>query len=152
MTDTQQPLKLFTVEEANRMLPLVRAIARDWVELTESVIERRERISRLTAGRSIDADDPYGQELRQSEAELEKDLRRLRGYVEELQQLGIDPKQGGLIDFPAMMDGRIVYLCWRPGESEVLYWHELDAGFGGRQPLTAGAAAGGGDDEDALES
>lgn len=152
MTDASQPLKLFTVEEANRMLPLVRAIARDWVELTESVIERRERISRLTAGRKIDADDPYSQELRQSEAELEKDLRLLRGYVQELQQLGVEPKPGGLIDFPAMMDGRIVYLCWRPGEAEVLYWHELDAGFAGRQSLTAGAAAGGPDDEDALES
>lgn len=151
MTSNELPLKLFTVEEANRMLPLVRAIARDWVELTESVVERRERISRLTAGRELDADDPYGQELRHSEAELDKDLKRLRGYVEELHQLGVEPKQGGLIDFPAMMDGRIVYLCWRPGESEVLYWHELDAGFAGRQPLTAHAAAAE-TDEAALES
>lgn len=144
-----QSLKLFTVEEANRMLPLVRAIARDWVELTESVIERRERISRLTAGRKIDADDPYSQELRHSEAELEKDLVRLREYVEELQQLGVEPKQGGLIDFPSMMEGRIVFLCWQPGEPELLYWHELDGGFAGRQSLTAGAATGA--DDDAIE-
>src|SRR5687768_3176095 len=58
MADTSLPAKLFTVEEANRMLPLVRAITRDWIELSESVIERRERIQRLTVGREIDANDP----------------------------------------------------------------------------------------------
>jgi hypothetical protein len=142
MSKSELPIRLFTVEDANRMLPLVRAIARDWVELTDSVVERRERISRLTAGRNLSADDPYGQELRHSEAELEKDLKRLRGYVEELRQLGVEAKQGGLIDFPSMIDGRIVYLCWQPTEPEILYWHELDAGYAGRQPLTAGAAAG----------
>jgi hypothetical protein len=142
MVKSPASAKLFTPEEANRMLPLVRAIARDWLDLTESVIERRERISRLTAGRTIDPNDPYGQELRQSEAELEKDLKQLRAYVEELRQLGVEPKQGGMIDFPSLMDGRIVYLCWQPGEPEVLHWHELDAGYAGRQPLTAGAAAG----------
>jgi hypothetical protein len=142
MSTSDLPVRLFTVEEANRMLPLVRAIARDWVELTESVIERRERIGRLTAGRKLDANDPYGQELRHSEAELDKDLKRLRGYVEELRQLGVEPKQGGLIDFPALLDGRIVYLCWQLGEPEVHFWHELDAGYAGRQPLTASATTG----------
>lgn len=146
MTHQKLPVKLFTVEEANRMLPLVRAIARDWIELSESVIERRERISRLTLGREIDPDDPYGQELRHSEAELEKDLKRLRGYVDELRQLGVEPKQGGMIDFPSIFDGRIVFLCWQPGEQEVLHWHELDAGFAGRQPLTATAGAPEGED------
>ncbi len=146
MSTQDPPVRLFTVEEANRMLPLVRAIARDWLELSDSVIERRERINRLMAGRDIDADDFYGQELRQSQADLEKDLKRLREYVEELRQLGVEPKQGGMIDFPSLMDGRIVYLCWQPGEPEVLYWHDLDAGYAGRQPLTATAAAS--EDED----
>ncbi len=140
MSMQDPPVRLFTVEEANRMLPLVRAIARDWLELTDSVIERRERISRLTAGRDMDADDLYGQELRHSQAELDKDLKRLRGYVEELRQLGVEPKQGGMIDFPSLLDGRIVFLCWQPGEQEVLHWHDLDAGYAGRQPLTASAA------------
>jgi hypothetical protein len=150
MTNSDSPIKLFTVEEANRMLPLVKAIARDWLELTDSVIERRERIGRLTAGRKLDSDDPYSQELRQSEADLDKDLRRLRGYVEELRQLGVEPKQGGMIDFPALLDGRIVYLCWQLGEPEVLYWHDLDAGYAGRQPLAAVAAAG--EDESSLQA
>ena len=58
-------------------------------------------------------------------------------FVEELRQLGVEPKSGveGLIDFPSMYEGRLVYLCWKLGEESVGYWHELDAGFAGRRPL-----------------
>ena len=57
--------------------------------------------------------------------------------IEKLAQLDIELKdlQRGLIDFPTMREGRVVYLCWELGEPEVAYWHELDTGFGGRQPL-----------------
>jgi hypothetical protein len=83
----------------------------------------------------------YSEELAQIEEELEKDGQQLHVYVEELRDLGVEPKNGpeGLIDFPSQMDGRIVYLCWKLGESEVLHWHELDAGFRGRQSLVAGS-------------
>ena len=47
-----------------------------------------------------------------------------------------------------VLDGRLVLLCWKLGEPEVLYWHDLDAGFGGRQPLTAGSVSGGYDSID----
>lgn len=131
--------KLFTVEQANAALPLVRAIAADLARLSRDVIERRERLSTLLAGRERGTRDLYGEELAHVEAELEKDSERLQEYVEELRELGVDPKNGpeGLVDFPAMLDGKPVYLCWKLGEPEVLFWHDLDAGFRGRQPLTA---------------
>jgi hypothetical protein len=68
----------------------------------------------------------------------------LQEYVEELRQLGVEPKNGpeGLVDFPAMLDGRPVFLCWKLGEPEVMFWHDLEAGFQGRQPLAAGSVAG----------
>ena len=140
----KQGVKLFTVEQANASLPLVRAIATDLAELSCEVIERRERLSFLMGGREYHAGDPYQDELAHVQEELEKDRLRLQGYVEELRQLGVEPKNGpeGLVDFPAMMDGRLVYLCWRLGEPEVLFWHDIDAGFQGRQPLAAGATAG----------
>jgi hypothetical protein len=71
------------------------------------------------------------------ERELEMDGRRILEYVEELRQLGVEAKSAteGLVDFPAVFDGRMVYLCWRLGEPEVSYWHELDAGFRGRKLL-----------------
>ncbi len=119
------------------MLPLVQAITTDLVKLSREVIERHQRVEHLKAGRDITSGDPYDDELAQIEEELEKDRRRLHEYVEELRQLSVEPKSGveGLIDFPSMRDGRLVYLCWKLGEPKVSYWHELDAGFAGRQPL-----------------
>ena len=138
-----QPQKLFTVDQANAMLPLVRAIVADLAQLSRDVVDRRERLAHLMAGREVESGDPYSEELAQIEEELVKDTHRLRGFVEELQQLGVEPKGAteGLVDFPIEMDDRIVYLCWKLDEPEVLYWHELDAGFAGRQPLTAGIVA-----------
>ena len=136
--------KVFTVEQANAALPLVRAITTDLANLSRDVIERRERLSLLSGGRQREKRDLYGEELAHMENELKVDTERLQSYVEELRELGVEPKNGpeGLIDFPAVMEGRAVYLCWKLGEPEVLHWHDLDAGFRGRQPLTAGSAQG----------
>ena len=58
--------------------------------------------------------------------------------VQEIEYLGVHVKdmRTGLVDFPYDRDGRIVYLCWKPDEDEIGWWHETDAGFAGRQPLT----------------
>ena len=111
--DDYEPKRLFTIEQANAALPLVRAIATDLAQLSRDVIERRERLAMLQAGRPNGNKDLYREELMQAEDELEKDSERLQGYVDELRELGVEPKNGpdGLVDFPARMDGRIVYLC-----------------------------------------
>ena len=139
-----KPARLFTIEQANATLPLVRAITSDLAVLAKDVVERRHRLALLTSGRDLKAGDPYSDELAQMEAELERDAMRLQEYVEELRELGVEPKGAveGLVDFPCRLDGRLVLLCWKLGEPEVLYWHDLDAGFGGRQPLTAGSVSG----------
>ena len=110
--------KLFTVEQANAALPLVRAITADLVRLSREVIERRERLALLAARHVGHAKDPYAEELAQIEEELDKDSQQLQAYVEELRELGVEPKSGpeGLVDFPAMIDDRLVYLCWKLGE------------------------------------
>jgi hypothetical protein len=145
-----KPDRIFTIEQANAMLPLVRAITGDLSTLARDVMERRHRLALLTGVRPLKPGDPYSDELAQMESDLERDVRRLQEYVGELQELGVEAKGAveGLVDFPCKMDGRLVYLCWRLGEPEVLYWHDLDAGFSGRQPLTAGSVLG----EDASES
>ena len=142
----EQSKKFFTVETANASLPLVRAIVQDLSSLSREVIERRERLAHLRDGRDLDSADPYASELVQVEEDLERDSERLQEYVEELRQLGVEPKNGpeGLVDFPSLLDGRVVYLCWKLGEPEVLHWHEIDAGFRGRQSLTADSLAGDG--------
>jgi len=135
--------KQFTIEQANAMLPLVRAITEDLTTLARDVSERRQRFVMLAAGRDLGTPDPYSSELAVVEEELKRDSIRLQGYVKELEELGVEPKGAveGLVDFPATVEGRPAYLCWRLGEPEVMFWHDLESGFAGRQPLMAGTAA-----------
>jgi hypothetical protein len=142
MSNSKQNFRrLFTLEEANARLPLIRAIANDLSVLARDLVDRRQRLDALSAGRKTSSTDVYRDELAEMEKGIERDARKLEEYVDELQELGVEAKGAleGLIDFPSMMDGRVVYLCWKLGEAEVMHWHELDAGFLGRQPLAVSA-------------
>ena len=88
--DPSQFKKLFTVEEANAALPLVRAICSDLATLSRDVIDRRERLSHLQGGSKEDRTDPYREEVAQIEEELDLDTSRLQEYVDELKELGSD--------------------------------------------------------------
>ena len=137
--------RMFTVEDANATLPLVGAICRDLSSLSHEVVERKERLSVLLAGRDENRDDLYRQELVQIEEELKRDTARVEEYVQELRDLGVEPKVGteGLVGFPSMMDGRVVFLSWKLDETEVLFWHEIEEDFSGRQPLVVASRTGG---------
>src|SRR5688572_3462542 len=78
-----KPARLFTIDQANAMLPLVRAITTDLANLAKDVVERRHRLALLTSGRDLKPGDPYSDELAQMEADLERDALRLQEYVEE---------------------------------------------------------------------
>jgi hypothetical protein len=140
--------KYFTIDEANHALPLVRAIVSDIVTKYGEVTERKARLEQIRKSRQSGSRGPhdlYGEELVQVEEELDKEITRLQEFIEELEDLGVELKDisRGLIDFRSMMDGREVYLCWMLGEDEVAHWHELDAGFAGRQSLLAGSSSDG---------
>jgi hypothetical protein len=129
--------KYFSVAQANASLPLIRAIVRDITELARELQERHERLRPvLSAGRNV-LGEAHREELQQIQEDFDRDRERMQEYQEELEKLGVELKdyQKGLVDFPSWMDNREVYLCWRLGEPEVAYWHELDAGFAGRQKL-----------------
>ena len=131
--------KYFTPETANAALPLVAAIVRDITELAHDLDERNDRLQRLKLPKDAVRGDAYQEEVRHVEAEFERDQDRMREFERELEELGIELKdyRTGLIDFPWQREGRDVYLCWRLGEPSVSYWHELDAGFAGRQALNS---------------
>lgn len=138
-SSSAQSVRVFTVAQANAMLPLVSAIVADIVELSRDVISRRERLVDLERRANYDsAPRVYAEELHLVKDELQSDSQRLQAYVEELRELGVEPKSGpeGLVDFPASINGKTVYLCWKLGEPDVTHWHEMDAGFAGRQPIT----------------
>lgn len=125
----------FTVEQANRTLPLVRRIVEDVVRQHRLW---REKILELdlvaSAGRSGDAPE-RGEALAREAQSL---AHEIDGFERELRDLGIQLKDrgDGLVDFPSELHGRRILLCWRLGEPEVQFWHEEFAGYKERRPLT----------------
>jgi hypothetical protein len=139
---SEKKRKYFTVEEANKALPLVRMILGDIVRQNKVVEELQQRLSGVAKERRRPSNDLYSEELAQSQAELETEENKLRGYIEELRKLGVEFKGAdGLCDFYSMMDGREVFLCWRLGEPEIQFWHDLESGFAGRKPLPSRTTA-----------
>lgn len=125
---------IFTVEEANRTLPLVRRIVgdavRDYWRWQDKVREFEEVAANRVPGEPNELADRL-------EAEAQQLAREIDGYLGEIRDLGVQMKgfDTGLVDFPGEIDGRPVLLCWQLGEEAVEYWHEESAGFAGRQPL-----------------
>jgi hypothetical protein len=129
--------RYYTPVQANAALPLVRAIVQDIVDLARDVRERQERSPAQPAAVSGRLSPAHEEESEQGARELERSQERMAELVGELEDLGVELKDHntGLIDFRSRLDGREVYLCWRLGEATVAFWHELDAGFAGRQKL-----------------
>lgn len=130
--------RYYTAASANKALPLVRSIVADVVQRFQELAVLRDRLTLLDHTRRDALPPAHREEVEQVERECEQKADALNELAGELQELGVELKgTDGLVDFPALLDGREVHLCWRHGEAEVAYWHECDAGFAGRQPLTA---------------
>jgi len=126
--------KIFSLAEAERMLPLVGRIVEDLVRDHQRWTDKVAAFELATVGSTVNKPDPMA-ELLQSEAQrLAKDIE---GYIAELAELGVTCKgmDTGLVDFPAQMEGRAVYYCWKIGEDGIQYWHDVNAGFAGRQRI-----------------
>lgn len=127
--------RLFTVREAEATLPLVRRIVHDvlaghrrWKAL---VAEYELLAAPLTAGdREPDA-------VRAAREATDHEAHRINACLQELGELGCVFKgfEAGLVDFYALREDRLVFLCWKLDEEHVGYWHEVDAGYDGRHPL-----------------
>ena len=124
-------MKTFTLEEANELLPLVRR-----------KLERIQKLYAQLAGLRESAHaaaiaSEYGGGMEDGPVYV-KALYEVGKITTELHELGVQLKDysRGLIDFPSMRDGRVVLLCWQIGDGdEIEWWHEVEAGFAGRQPL-----------------
>ena len=125
-------MKLFTIEEANSLLPSVRPIVRSIQRSHRRLISFQTSANHAAAGaESGGGGMPDGPRY----ARL---LVELSVGAGQLETLGVQLKDysQGLIDFPSMRDGRVVLLCWKADEGDELeWWHDVETGFGGRQPL-----------------
>src|SRR5262249_19851601 len=128
-------MQLFTVEQANRTLPLVRKIVGDVVAQHR---KWRETIFELDLVASNARPDEPRERAEQLEYDAQSLAREIDGYQRELEALGIQLKDRrlGLVDFPSEMNGPPVLPSWRLGEPGVAFCHEVEAGCAGRQPLT----------------
>lgn len=125
-------MKLFTIEEANSLLPSVRLIVKSIQRSHRRVTVFDEKAKYASQGAEMGGGGMLDGE---QYAQL---LTRLSAHTERLESLGIQLKdyRQGLIDFPSMRDGRVVLLCWKADESDrVEWWHDIEAGFAGRQPI-----------------
>lgn len=128
-------MTLFTIDHANRTLPLVRRIVEDIVR------EHRkweEGIVELDLVATISNPETASPKVVELEKRIQRIAREIDSFEAELESIGIQLKDRriGLIDFPSELDGRPMLLCWQLGEPSVQFWHDVDAGFAGRQPLS----------------
>jgi hypothetical protein len=119
----------FTRAEANALLPQL-------TTLLSQLLEAKDELTDAEAHEALSEAAPTnggGEQGKQVGAAF-LEVRRL---LETIEQSGIVLRDidRGLVDFPAVMDGREVYLCWEFGEDDVGYWHDMEAGYGGREPL-----------------
>ena len=138
--DEFSPKRHFTLEEATRTLPLVQRIAKDIVEVYGQLVTDYERYQRFCPEDLSTLDEAHRDELASVQRQLQDQQRRIHEYAEELLDIGVLLKgeADGLVDFPALYEGRTVFLCWRLGEPRIDHWHEVAAGFNGRQSILPG--------------
>lgn len=141
--------RLFTVDEANALIPRLE-MAFELLDQQRQELDRRvDQIKILDAlwGPAIqDPENPDREEFLAQRAAVRRAIQRIEGTLEErVLSLGVRFPAGGmehgLVDFPTLLDDRVVYLCWQRGEPELEAWHEVDGGFRGRKPLTDEVAA-----------
>jgi hypothetical protein len=119
----------FTRAEANALLPQLTAML---TQLREAKDELTDSEAHEALGEAAPSNGGGDEGKQVGVAFLE--VRRILGTIEESGIILRDIDRG-LVDFPALIDGREVYLCWEVGEDEVDFWHDMDAGYGGREPL-----------------
>jgi hypothetical protein len=114
-------IKYFTPIEARRTLPLVKKIVKDILDTTKEI--------------RLIADDLNGKI--ENNPRVNKMVEEVNRFMIELEEIGCYYKDWnftiGLIDFPAIINGKNVFLCWKSDEDDIIYYHDIEAGFAGRK-------------------
>ena len=122
--------QLFTVEEANALLPTLRELLDDVALRRDALREKSPHLEPILQAAFSNGGGRAGSEYGVEAYRLYLAIARIRELGVLLKDLDI-----GLLDFPHEREGRVVFLCWHPPEERVEYWHEIEAGYAGRQPI-----------------
>lgn len=125
---------LFTVAQTNAVVATIEPMLGRMTTAARRLAMAKARLDELTEAMRANGS---GREAAALQEEIEDLVSELHDVVGALEEAGVEVKdvEGGIVDFPARHQGRVVLLCYRPGEGEVRCWHEVDDGFAGRQPI-----------------
>ena len=132
----EAPDRYFTLQEAQALVPWLQQTFDSIEPLSHELERAKQRVQRLMTRIQSNGGANPEQEL----AEATHALHEVQESIDELAYAIVERDiilrtVEGLVDFPSMRDGRLVYLCWVAGESQIAHWHESDVGFSARQPL-----------------
>ena len=131
-------MKTFTLDEAQSLVTVLESLlkraieAKQAADAVESELSDLARRIYLSGGMRVDT-----AKVARQRAEIETHLKLARESIAEIDSIGVQVKDidAGLLDFPCNLDGEVVLLCWRMGETSIEHWHTMDSGFQGRQPV-----------------
>jgi hypothetical protein len=131
-------MKIFTLDEAQSLLPVLESLLKRAIEGKQSAELAENRLSELnrriyiSGGLKVDV-----AAVARDRFEMEEHLKQVKETIAEIDAIGVQVKdiESGLLDFPFRLDDEIVLLCWRTGETSIEHWHTVESGFKGRQPL-----------------
>ncbi len=126
--------RFWTLAEANAMLPRLEQLLEDMRGQAQALDEAQEQLGQMKRIVHSNGNAVHVETLARQVRDLQSTLR---AGMEQVQEWGIEMKDldQGLVDFPYRRGGRVVYLCWRLGEAEIGWWHEIQTGFAGRLPI-----------------
>ncbi len=132
--------RFYSIDDANAMVPDLEVVVGRLRAQRDELIELRDEYRRISGGPGDEPDVDH----EEVDPELRRLRLRMRGIVDQMQadvawlddrSITLRDIPTGLLDFPALVSGRQVWLCWRLGEDDVAFWHGQDEGFAGRRPL-----------------
>ena len=128
---------IFSLEQANSMLPLLRLIVADISLAHRELTERRLQFHRLVRRRDGSKAGVCDEEVEETRADLRLETQQLEDYIRELERLGVILRSAfdGIVDFPTVMRDKAAYYCWKMGELDVAFWHWPNESFSQRKPL-----------------
>lgn len=140
------PARLFTVEQANALLPRLSEIFRRMDPKLARLREIQDLVEDAEAYWRSKGEGMPPEERASYERSLQREEEAkaaLSADMQQIQSLGCELKDAhqGLVDFPSVIEGNLAYLCWQRGENALGFWHSLESGFAGRKPLMAGPQA-----------
>jgi hypothetical protein len=125
-----EPQRYFTLEQAQAALDIIRPLVAEIMEIRQTILSQEPEVWPVVEKAAGNGGNKVASQMAQEIGRLDLAIRAILATGALLKDVN-----SGLVDFPALREEREIYLCWKYGEEDIRFWHEVDAGFSGRQPL-----------------